>query len=155
MAASDSASAPVLEQTIENCGASTGRPRNLSLRGNLGTHDIYITYTDGSSGLTAPSYSSMQTFTLPTNPAGGWGTGWTSDPLATQGKLYQNGSYALRLQTTGSGSITTVTAVAWYQLIPASSSAANISPSGTFGYTTGGTVSVGTGQLGYDINQAP
>jgi hypothetical protein len=75
-------------------------------------------------------------------------------PWATQSKLYQNGSLNLRLETTGSGSSTTITAVTWYQVIPSGSTAANIAPSGTFGYTSGG-VEVGSGNLGYDISLAP
>jgi hypothetical protein len=123
--------------------------------GGIGTSDVYISHSDGAGTPSTPSYSNMQSFTLPTNPTGGWGTGWTSDPLASAGKLYQNGAHSLRLQTTGTGVATTVTAVAWYQVILSSNSPANITPSSTFSYTSGGSVSVGTGYLGYDINQAP
>jgi hypothetical protein len=126
-----------------------------SALGNLGTSNVYISYSDGIGTPSAPSYSNMQSFTMVTNPTGGWGSGWTSDPLASLGKLYQNGSHSLRLQTTGSGSSTTVTAVAWYQVIPSGNSPANIAPSGTFGYASGGSVTVGTGNLGYAINQTP
>lgn len=126
-----------------------------AILGSLSANNIYISYTDGSGSPSTPSYSNMQSFSVAGSPVGGWGAGWTSDPHSGLGKLYQNGSYSLRLQTSGSGSSTTVTAVAWYQVIPMADTPANILPSATFSYNSGGTVAVATNYRGYAINQTP
>jgi len=127
---------------------------NRGLLAELSSTSLYIIAADGTGTPTAPGFSNMQSFTLPVNPAGGWGSGWTTDPLATQGKLYVDGALALRLVLTGSGASTSVSEVAWYQVLPSSGTAANIRPGGAFAFTTGG-VEVGSGKLGYDIAQTP
>ena len=126
-----------------------------SVLAGMGTNDVYISYTDESGTPSPPTYTSRQGFVVQQNPIGGWGSGWSSDPLSGAGKLYQNGSLDLRMQTTSAGAgLASVTYVAWYQVIPSSNSPANISPSGTFTYDGDGAVGVPGGNLGYDINQS-
>lgn len=115
---------------------------NVSNLQYLGTEDLHISYTDGTG--TPPSYSNTQQFTLPAVVT--W-SALTGD--SSHGYLYDNGNQHLRIHKNGNGTISRVT---WYQSIPSSSTPANISPSGTF--TTGsGTVSAGSGQTAYYVDQ--
>jgi hypothetical protein len=119
--------------------------------GLLGSYGLSITTTDHTAATTPvdPGYSSEQTFTQPVNPTGGWGTGWTSDPVSG-GSLHGGpNSHYLRLKT--GGTPLGVSNVTWYQVLPNTATPANITPNGTFSLTTG--VSVPTGHLGYSISQ--
>jgi hypothetical protein len=126
---------------------------NKGSLGDLGTAGLSIAVTDETS-MTAPpdpGYGSEQKFVLAENVS--WGSGWTTDPRSG-GSLYTgydaNGdALALRLYT--SGTPAKLSAVVWYQIL-ASGSPANITPSGSFSTATG-SVSVPSGETGYDIAQ--
>jgi hypothetical protein len=121
---------------------------SLSLLGNT-TLSITVTNYSNSVTPTDPGYASEQTFTHVTYPTGGWGTGWTTDPVSG-GSLYggSNQRY-VRLKT--GGTPLGISNVTWYQVLPSTSTPANITPSGTFSVSTA--VSVPTGYLGYHISQ--
>jgi hypothetical protein len=97
-----------------------------------------------------PRYTSAQRFSLPEFPEGGWGTGWSSDPVSG-GSLYSGpDQVSLRLTTTSSPA--SLDSVTWYQVI-ASTTAYNITPSGNF--TLGASrVTVPSGYRGYNVSQA-
>jgi hypothetical protein len=124
---------------------------NTGALGELGSSNLTITSTTLTGSPSDPGYSSEQKFVLTENVS--WGTGWTTDPRSG-GNLYAgtdaNGdSLALRMYTNSGG--TKVTGIVWYQIL-SSGSPANITPSGTFSTATG-SVSVPSGDLGYDIAQ--
>jgi hypothetical protein len=119
---------------------------------NLGKDAIVIAYTDSSS-MTAPSdpgYKNEQTFTNAQNVS--WGSGWTTDPLSG-GSLFRGpgSSTYLRLNKS-SASPPSLTSVAWYQIL-SGGTPSNISPSGTF--NVGLSVTVPSGDTGYDVQQSP
>ncbi len=124
---------------------------NLS---RLGSAGVNITVTDSNSrtGPSDPGYSPEQKFSQAQNPSGGWGTGWTTDPVSG-GHLYTgpNGSYFRIKLSTDSPPI--ITYVAWYQVL-SSGSPANLDPTGSWTVNSSGSVSVPSGSTGYDINQS-
>jgi hypothetical protein len=124
-------------------------PASLSL---LGSKPLLATTTDYDT-TTAPSdpkYTNEQSFTLPV--ASNWGSGWTTDPLSG-GSLYTT-SGGLGLRVTSATNPTRVTSIAWYQVIPSGNTPVNLTPSGTFN-VAGFSVTVPSGDLGYDISESP
>ncbi len=116
----------------------------------LATTSLDIGVTDVTAEPPDPDYPNEQRFTEIEYPTSGWGSGWTTDPLS-YGRLLGNGSGVyLRLATSTSGD---VTRVGWYQVIPSTASPQWLTPSGRF-VSSGGSVIVGGGYRGYDIDQA-
>jgi hypothetical protein len=129
---------------------------NLSSLSLFGSYRLYAASTDYGStpAPTSPGYASQQAFQLAENPSGGWGSGWTTDPVSG-GFLYSAwavpGVY-LRV-TIAYGSLSnTVGNITWYQVL-SSGSPANLAPGGNFSVSSG-SVPVGSGYTGYDISQA-
>jgi hypothetical protein len=157
--ANDTAFATLIIVNSNFTGFSTGTEYwyiNLSSFNLLGSNALLCSSTDyGSSPApVAPKYSSMQSFTMVQSPAGGWGSGWTTDPVSG-GYLFSSwglpGSYLRVTLTSGTGAAS-VSALTWYQVL-ASGTPANIVPGGHMPATSGA-VSVPSGYTGYDISQS-
>ncbi len=124
---------------------------NLTRIGSVGLV-ISVTDTDSRTAPSDPGYSPEQKFQQVQNPSGGWGAGWTTDPVSG-GYLYSGPSnYNVRFKLSTS-TPPTVTYVTWYQVL-ASGSPANIDPAGSWTVDSLGSVSVPSGSTGYDINQS-
>jgi hypothetical protein len=96
----------------------------------------------------------MQHFVLDENPSGGWGSGWTTDPVSGGYLFYSWGlPFYLRVQLAYGTAGNTVSQITWYQVLPSGTSPANISPGGNFGMTSG-SVTIAPGYTGYDVSQA-
>jgi hypothetical protein len=125
-----------------------------AIAGQLGAAGLTISVSDSSPGSAPPDpgYSPEQKFQQTQSPAGGWGTGWTTDPYSVAGDLYAgpNNTYVRFLVSNGSPA--SLTWVIWYQVL-SSGSPANINPSGSWSAVSGG-VPVPSGSLGYYIAQS-
>jgi Caspase domain len=124
---------------------------NVSTLGNLGTYALTIGVTDSSSTTppSDPNYAVEQRFTQSQSP--GWGTGWTTDPTSG-GYLYAGPSNLYLRLFLSTSSPALVNRVVWYQVL-AGGSPANIDPAGSWS-TSSGSVTVPSGDAGYDINQS-
>lgn len=155
------------------CGFSGGTEywyANRSNLSSLGSMGLSITYTEGPTswptGCTLPPdpcnpapglppdpcYVNEQSFTQPTNPSGGWGTGWTSDPQSGGTLHTASGGIALRLEKS-SATPPTLTGVTWYQIIASTATPQNINPAGTFSVAS--SLTVPRGYRGYHITGVP
>jgi hypothetical protein len=147
----------IMVNTTQFTGFSEGKEYwwvNLSSLNLFGSYALDCASVDhGSSPApSAPKYSSTQAFTQDVNPSGGWGSGWTTDPVSG-GYLFSSwalpGVYLRVKLSTGSGS-PTVSNITWYQVL-SSGSPANLTPAGHM--PTASSVYVGSGYTGYDISQ--
>jgi hypothetical protein len=134
-------------------GFTTGKEYwyiNESSLSLLGRYNMSIVSADQSTSTAPPdpSYSSEQSFNLAESVT--WNGPWTSDPVSG-GSLYSgpNDVY-LRLtkKVTGAG----IGNITWYQMLPTGTSAANITPSGTFAPVS--SVTIPGGDKGWDVSQS-
>ncbi len=125
---------------------------NRGQLGSVGTSTLTLNVSDSSSSTAPadPGYTTEQRFSQPQTPTGGWGAGWTTDPISG-GDLYAgpNGTYLRLFLSAGSPAV--VTRVVWYQVL-ASGTPANINPAGSWTVSSGA-VPVPSGSTGYSIAQ--
>ena len=116
---------------------------------NLGGEAIAISYTDYSTGTPSPTaFAHAQSFVEPIGLT--WANIGRTDPISG-GYLFKNGTTYLRLRK-NTASPPSLTYVTWYQVLPNGTSAANISPSGTF--ATASSLSFPRDTTGWDIDYA-
>jgi hypothetical protein len=127
---------------------------NLNSVGLIGQYSLNIVSADQetTTAPAGPGYASEQAFTLPGFPTSGWGTWWSSDPVSG-GSLYR-GPNRVALRLTKTASPASLDSVTWYQVIASTATPYNITPSGAFILTSGGSsVAVPSGYRGYDVSQ--
>ncbi len=136
-------------------GYETGREywfvNNGTIAGKLGADALTVSIVDSNTTTPSdPGYSPEQRFSQPQSPTGGWGSGWTTDPISG-GDLYAgpNNTYLRLVVSTGSPAV--ITRVVWYQVL-SGGSPANINPAGSWSVGTG-SVPVPSGSTGYSIAQ--
>jgi hypothetical protein len=120
----------------------------------LGRYGLTVSHTDeeGTSPPADPGYTNQQPFSWAENPVGGWGTGWTTDPISG-GWVYSGPNHTYLRLAKSSTTPVVLNSIAWYQVLPSGTSPQNITPD--TGYSVVTQVIVNSGELGYDIRQRP